>query len=958
MDLVRGLAPLLLAAGVSFLLSALGTKLVRARAAAWKLVDTPNARSSHRQPMPRGGGLGLLFGLVAGVVALALSGAGVPASVWGLLLASLPIAVVGLWDDRKSLSPAPRLLAQLAGAAAFVWFEGGLDRLSLPPPFDRPVDRIVGIVIAVLWMVIVTNFFNFMDGIDGLASGQCLASALGVVVAGWAIGATALAVVLAAACAGFLLHNWAPARIFLGDVGSGTLGFLLAGLPLLAPPERRSQAIVATAIGLALFLLDPLVTLGRRTRRRARILEAHREHLYQRLLVAGAGHGALAAWLVGGAVGLSLLGAWTYSHPDLVWPAIAVAVLFFVVEVAAMTGRSMLRYSAIFAIDALLVICSLYLAFFIRFEGNIPVEYLRKFEHGLLLLVPLRLTLNLMFGLHRWSFRMSGFHEAVRLVLAVLSGSACFAAFFYFFQLVGLPRSVIFLEFFLTTTGFAAFRFSPRLASGWYIDQRRARRRRTAATIIVGAGSAGDLLLRDLMRSHEHSYNVVGFVDDNRRKIGTLLGGRPVLGEIDRLPEFVDEHEVTQVLIAIPRLSSERIQAILRLCSSLKVQLKIIPVSFAYLHDRITASMLHDLSPDDLLPRDARVFDPDEIRRLVSGKRILVTGAAGSIGGEIARQVSRWNPEALLLVDINENDLYFLYRELRDRYANLDVRAEIADIRDGGRLASLGRAYRPQYVFHAAAHKHVPLMEDAPEEAVKNNVVGTLHAARVAAEVGAERFVLISTDKAVRPSSVMGATKRIAELIVRELARESATRFTAVRFGNVLGSAGSVVPLFKQQIARGGPVTVTHPDCRRYFMTTSEAVGLVILAGLGDYGDLCVLDMGEPIRILDLANHMITMAGLVPGADVRIEFIGLRPGEKMSEELLTEEEEETQVVRDRVFGVQSPSPPRDLWERVARLRRAAEAGDRFELFAALRDLVPTFTGEGAAAAVPDLRIAP
>jgi FlaA1/EpsC-like NDP-sugar epimerase len=458
----------------------------------------------------------------------------------------------------------------------------------------------------------------------------------------------------------------------------------------------------------------------------------------------------------------------------------------------------------------------------------------------------------------------------------------------------------------------------------------------------VGAGSAGDLLLRDLSRSREHNYQVVGFVDDDPRKIGTSLGGRPVLGEIGRLPNFIESQDVSQVLIAIPRLSSEKIQRILQLCSRLKVHFKIIPVSFTYLNDRVTASMLYDLSPEDLLPRDPRAFDTEEIRSLVSGRRVLVTGAAGSIGGEIARQVSAYGPEALVLVDINENDLYFLYRSLRERHSELKVYAEVADIRDPGRLAHLGATYRPQDVFHAAAHKHVPLMEDAPEEAVKNNIFGTLNVALMADACGSERFVLISTDKAVHPSSVMGATKRVAELVVRDLARRSRTRFTAVRFGNVLGSAGSVVPLFKQQIEKGGPVTVTHPECTRYFMTIPESVNLVLLAGLGYDSELCILDMGKPMRIVDLASHMITMAGLVPGEDIKIEFIGLRPGEKLTEELMTEEEEDSQILRDKIYAARSPAPPLDLGDRLLDLRRFAEGGSREEIVRILKDLVPTF----------------
>jgi FlaA1/EpsC-like NDP-sugar epimerase len=294
------------------------------------------------------------------------------------------------------------------------------------------------------------------------------------------------------------------------------------------------------------------------------------------------------------------------------------------------------------------------------------------------------------------------------------------------------------------------------------------------------------------------------------------------------------------------------------------------------------------------------------------------------------------------MVDMNENTLYLGSRRLKEEYPGVDIHAEVADIRELPRLRRLGERYRPEHVFHAAAHKHVPLMEDAPEEAVKNNVFGTINVAQMAHECGAERLVVISTDKAVKPSSVMGATKRIAELAVRDLARGSRTRMTAVRFGNVLGSAGSVVPIFKEQIARGGPVTVTHPHCTRYFMTIPEAVGLVLLAGLGRYGDLCVLDMGEPIKIADMARNLITMAGLVPDVDIPVVFTGLRPGEKLYEELLTEEEEETHQVRNRIMVAKSLPPPHDLHERLRELRRLADGGDREAVLRAIKAVVPTY----------------
>jgi FlaA1/EpsC-like NDP-sugar epimerase len=304
--------------------------------------------------------------------------------------------------------------------------------------------------------------------------------------------------------------------------------------------------------------------------------------------------------------------------------------------------------------------------------------------------------------------------------------------------------------------------------------------------------------------------------------------------------------------------------------------------------------------------------------------------------------VARYGARKLVLVDMNENSLYLLARRLRQEYPQLELHTEIADIREPAKLLYLGALYKPQDVFHAAAHKHVPLMEDAPEEAIKNNVLGTMNVAQMAIDCGVERFVFISTDKAVRPSSVMGASKRLAELLVRGMARTAKTKFVVVRFGNVLGSAGSVVPLFKEQIERGGPVTVTHPDCTRYFMTIPEAVGLVLLAGLGNYGELCILEMGEAIRIVDLATHMITMAGHVAGGDIPIVFTGLRPGEKIAEEIFTEEEEETQVARNRILVAKSPPPPEDLVERIRRLHQVVDTVDRIGIRRILREMLPSY----------------
>ena len=616
------------------------------------------------------------------------------------------------------------------------------------------------------------------------------------------------------------------------------------------------------------------------------------------------------------------------------------------------SGASRARQALLLLVDLASIALSFYLAYVVRFEGEIPPSRIEEMWRCLPLLLAIRIVVHLGFGIHRWSFRLSGFHEAVRLVQAEVTGTMGFVALFYFLQraaedvTLGPPRSIIVLELLLTTSLIGALRFSPRLAHIWTIDRFRTGER--VRTLIVGAGSAGELLMRDLYRSDEHPYRVAGFVDDDPQKQGMSIGGRRVLGTLDAVPGLVRELEIRQLLFAIPRLPAARVRQVLAECAEFKLTYKILPVSFAYLNDRVSVSMLQNLDADDLLPREQVVFEPRELEELVSGRRVLVTGAAGSIGSEICRQLAEMKPALLVLVDTDENALYLQYRELQARHPEVSIAPEVADVRDPVRLRGIGARYRPQDVFHAAARKHVPFMEAMPEEAIKTNVIGCRTVARMATDIGVERFVLISTDKAVAPSSAMGASKRLAEFIVRDEAQRSKVRFTVVRFGNVLGSAGSVVPLFKAQIAAGGPVTVTHPECTRYLMTIREAVGLVLLAGLTHPADLCILEMGEPIRILDLARLMITMAGRVPESEIPIVFTGLRPGEKLFEELMSAEEEaSSERAREAVRAIRTPAPPAAVMEAIRAVEAHAEQGDRAALLAGLRRLFPGYSPEAA-----------
>ena len=600
-----------------------------------------------------------------------------------------------------------------------------------------------------------------------------------------------------------------------------------------------------------------------------------------------------------------------------------------------------LRYLIVFVLDAVISAASLWLGLLLRFDGAIPAPYASALPVFIALLVPCRLLANFLLRVHRWSFSLSGLQDAVRVAVAGVLGTGLFVLLIYLLRLLSPPRSVVVLELLVSGAAMMALRFAPRLAWVYWMQLSLFRSGEARRTLIVGAGAAGEMLFRDLQRSGDHAYQVVGFIDDDRTKWRNLVSGRRVFGGLAALPEAIVRHQITSILIAIPRDSQHVVREVVTRCAGLNVQIKALPVSFVYFQERGAASMLHDLSPEDLLSRRRVVFDEHERSQFI-GRRVLVTGAAGSIGSEICQQLLDLGVGHLVGVDINENGLYLLQQRLNREFPDGRFIAQVADLRDQGRVEALMQEFRPQDVFHAAAHKHVPLMEAAPCEAIKNNVIGTRHLLQAAERLPVECLVFISTDKAVAPTSVMGATKRIGEIMTRAVAGRSRIRGCAVRFGNVLGSDGSVVPLFRAQIEAGGPVTITDPEVRRYFMTIPEAVGLVLKAAYGRYGELCVLNMGEPIRILDLAHQMIAMAGHVPNVDIPIVVTGLRPGEKLNEELVTEDEESTLQADGKIQVVTGPPPPPDLWAHITRLGEAAAREDAEQVLLLLRELVPTY----------------
>jgi FlaA1/EpsC-like NDP-sugar epimerase len=448
------------------------------------------------------------------------------------------------------------------------------------------------------------------------------------------------------------------------------------------------------------------------------------------------------------------------------------------------------------------------------------------------------------------------------------------------------PRSIFILDLFMLFAMMSSSRLLWRIYRETVIMPRK-NCHGSRRALIVGAGEAGSLLVKELRRQDVSTFAVIGFVDDDEEKAGMRLHGLPVLGRISQLGQLVENNDIEDVIIAIPSAGSSLLRDIVKACEHCKVSFKTLPAITDIVAGKISVSQIKDVEITDLLGRDPVSLDETAISRYLAGKRILVTGAAGSIGSEICRQVARFAPAKLVLLDSAETPLYQIEKELSNRYPDLRIVPVLADIRNGARLDFIFETFNPEVVFHAAAFKHVPMMEYNPVEAITNNIAGTRTLAERADRFGVANFVMISTDKAVNPTNVMGASKRAAEIFVQALSKESKTCFTTVRFGNVLGSNGSVIPLFMEQIRAGGPVTVTHPDVIRYFMTIPEASQLVLQAGcLGNGGEIFVLDMGEPVRIKDLAEELIRLSGFVPHDEIEIVYSGLRPGEKLYEELL------------------------------------------------------------------------
>ena len=602
--------------------------------------------------------------------------------------------------------------------------------------------------------------------------------------------------------------------------------------------------------------------------------------------------------------------------------------------------RSYLLPGLLLIVDVITIIGVALISLLIRFDGYITSYYMQQMVDALPIMIISYIVMLLSMHLYTRIWRYAGMREMVAVLIATTLGAGLFYTGMYVFD-KSLPRSIYLISWILSTGVIGIGRMVLH-----YIAMRYGGKQSTDAdmvnTLIIGAGDAGATIAREIERYHKRSRKVIGFIDDDESKFNRLMGGVRILGNRHDIPSIVKENKVKEIIIAMPSVTRNEIRNIMEICSPLKCKVNTLPGMYQLLDDEVLVSHLHPVSIEDLLERDEVRLDMDIVEHYIRDKVVLVTGAGGSIGSEICRQIMRVGPKQLLLLGHGENSIYLINQELKNIYKDGPIIPIIADIRDKQQLDQIFTQYNPQVVFHAAAHKHVPLMEIQPMAAVLNNIYGTRNVADVAGRHGVERFVMISTDKAVNPTSVMGATKRVAEKVIISMNDTYDTKYITVRFGNVLGSRGSVIPLFKKQIEAGGPVTVTDPEMTRYFMTIPEASQLVLQAGaMGKGGEVFLLDMGEPVKIIDLARNMIRLSGLEPDKDIHIKITGLRPGEKKYEELLTSEEGTNRTNHTKIFEAALDTVDRDwLMEKIGTFDSCETDMD---VIGVLQDIIPTYT---------------
>lgn len=616
---------------------------------------------------------------------------------------------------------------------------------------------------------------------------------------------------------------------------------------------------------------------------------------------------------------------------------------------------SQLRNRHFLALDVIAFCVTAWVALWIRLEGiDVLGDYAKDVAVYVLAATVLRWLVFIPMGVYSRFWLQASIDELGTIVLSVLTATVLILlAFFGGLRPLGwisegFPRSIPLIDGVLVLIAIGGSRYSVRWMER--VQQRLHNRSLAGARVVViGAGQAGAMIVREMQTNPQLGLLPVAFIDADRWKHGTRIQGVPVVGGDDRLRSVVQDYKVQQAIVAMPTAPGKRIRELMQKCRALNLPVKTIPGMFEILDGSVTVNQLRPIEIIDLLRREPINIEMTQVITLLQAKRVLVTGAGGSIGSELCRQIARCNPASLILLGHGENAIYEIANELEATHRQLKIQRVVADVRDADRLEKVFAQHKPQIVFHAAAHKHVPLMEENIADAISTNIKGTQTILAVSARTGVSHFVFISTDKAVNPTSVMGVTKRVAEMLVHQAAEHTGRCFLSVRFGNVLGSRGSVVPLFEQQIARGGPVTVTHPEARRYFMTIPESVQLVLQAAtMGKGGETFVLDMGEPVKIVDLASDLIRLSGLEVGKDIEITFTGLRPGDKLSEELFFSDEMYTQTTHPKIFASRNGATPAHLFapsaldERVAQLIEAARADDTMQIIAHLQALVPEY----------------
>ncbi|NIA23807.1 MAG: polysaccharide biosynthesis protein [Proteobacteria bacterium] len=595
--------------------------------------------------------------------------------------------------------------------------------------------------------------------------------------------------------------------------------------------------------------------------------------------------------------------------------------------------------------DIILLFISAVLSIYIRFNFKIPLELQSFVWMFASLSVIVKIPILYLFRLYNISWRFVSLDEAIKLVLAITVGEFTLFIILLALKSTGimdfLPRSVILIDFLLSMYLVGIFRLSKRLVS--IVLQRKITGNNKKKTIVIGAGSAGEQIIRELLKSNNEYYPVC-IIDDDRSKLGMYIHGVKIVGDRNNIEKIAYLFGCDTAIIAIPTISKKNLNEIVEILQNAGIkEIKALPSILDIVNDRVRISDIRPVKLEDLLGREEVKINMENIRKMLEGKSVMVTGAGGSIGSELCKQIARFKPRRLILFEIDETELFNITNEFKKQFPYIEIADIVGDVKNRDKVSRVMKKYHTDIVFHASAYKHVPAMEKHPDEAITNNIVGTYNVAKSSVENGVEKFILISTDKAVNPTSIMGASKRFSEFIVNGFNATGNTKFVSVRFGNVLGSRGSVIPIFEKQIKEGGPITITHPDMRRYFMLIPEACILVLEAGaIGEGGEVFVLDMGEPVRIEDVAKQMMKLYGLVPGEDIEIVYTGVRPGEKLFEELLTAEEGTDSTKSEKIYKAkQKNTPSMGIIEKYID-QLVVNKYDRNKIDEILREIIPTY----------------